>query len=65
MFVWKITSYANRYKAALDRRTLSVYSQPFYTDTYGYKMCARIYLAVDGMGKGTHASLYFVSRFSR
>ena len=60
VLVWKITSYSNRKKAALDGRTLSVYSQPFYTDTYGYKMCARIYLDGDGMGKGTHASLYFV-----
>ena len=26
----------------------------------GYKMCARIYLNGDGMGKGTHVSLFFV-----
>ena len=60
VLLWKITSYANRKKAAQEGRTLSVYSQPFYTDTYGYKMCARVYLDGDGMGKGTHASLYFV-----
>lgn len=26
----------------------------------GYKMCVRIYLNGDGMGKGTHISLFFV-----
>lgn len=26
----------------------------------GYKMCARIYLNGDGMGKGTHVSVFFV-----
>ena len=26
----------------------------------GYKMCARLYLNGDGMGKGTHVSLFFV-----
>ncbi len=26
----------------------------------GYRMCARIYLNGDGMGKGTHISLFFV-----
>uniref|UniRef100_A0A3B3RTN9 MATH domain-containing protein n=1 Tax=Paramormyrops kingsleyae TaxID=1676925 RepID=A0A3B3RTN9_9TELE len=40
--------------------TLSLYSQPFYTGYFGYKMCARVYLNGDGMGKGTHLSLFFV-----
>ena len=39
---------------------MSLYSQPFYTDRYGYKMCGRVYLNGDGMGKGTHLSLFFV-----
>ncbi|XP_028994778.1 TNF receptor-associated factor 3 isoform X2 [Betta splendens] len=34
--------------------------QPFYTGYFGYKMCARVYLNGDGMGKGTHLSLFFV-----
>ncbi|KAK2186784.1 hypothetical protein NP493_189g05023 [Ridgeia piscesae] len=32
----------------------------FYTSQAGYKMCARIYLNGDGMGKTTHVSLFFV-----
>uniref|UniRef100_A0A3Q3A2F5 MATH domain-containing protein n=1 Tax=Kryptolebias marmoratus TaxID=37003 RepID=A0A3Q3A2F5_KRYMA len=34
--------------------------EPFYTGYFGYKMCARVYLNGDGMGKGTHLSLFFV-----
>ena len=40
--------------------TLSLYSQPFYTSRYGYKMCARVYLNGDGAGRGSHVSLFFV-----
>ena len=39
---------------------MSLYSQPFYTDRYGYKMCGHVYLNVDSIGKGTHLSLFFV-----
>ena len=39
---------------------MSLYSQPFYTGRFGYKMCGRVYLNGDGMGKGTHLSLFFV-----
>ena len=39
---------------------MSLYSQPFYTDRCGYKMCGRVYLNGDGMGKGTHLSLFVV-----
>ena len=38
----------------------SLYSTPFYTCRHGYKMCARIYLNGDGLGKGTHLSFFFV-----
>ena len=41
-------------------QVMSLYSQPFYTSRYGYKMCGRVYLNGDGMGKGTHLSLFFV-----
>ena len=39
---------------------MSLYSQPFYTGCYGFKMCGRVTLNGDGMGKGTHLSLFFV-----
>ncbi|XP_077968199.1 TNF receptor-associated factor 3-like isoform X2 [Styela clava] len=58
--VWRIRDYERRKEDAKRGRTLSLYSQPFYTSRYGYKMCTRIYLNGDGMGKGTHISLFFV-----
>ncbi|XP_073783300.1 TNF receptor-associated factor 3 isoform X1 [Danio rerio] len=58
--IWKIRDYKRRKQEAVVSKTLSLYSQPFYTGYFGYKMCARVYLNGDGMGKGTHLSLFFV-----
>ncbi|XP_071807096.1 TNF receptor-associated factor 3-like [Asterias amurensis] len=58
--LWKIKDFSRRKRDADNGKTLSLYSQPFYTSRYGYKMCARVYLNGDGMGKGTHVSLFFV-----
>uniref|UniRef100_A0A8C9W884 TNF receptor-associated factor n=1 Tax=Scleropages formosus TaxID=113540 RepID=A0A8C9W884_SCLFO len=58
--IWKIRDYKRRKQEAVASKTLSLYSQPFYTGYFGYKMCARVYLNGDGMGKGTHLSLFFV-----
>lgn len=60
ILMWKIRDYYRRKQEAKSGRTLSLYSQPFYTSRTGYKMCARVYLNGDGMGKGTHLSLFFV-----
>ncbi|KAJ8308683.1 hypothetical protein KUTeg_013557 [Tegillarca granosa] len=35
-----------------------IYSQPFYTSNHGYMVQASIYLNGDGMGNGSHLSLY-------
>ena len=48
--LWKITNYSKRKADAVAGTTLSLYSQPFYTDRHGYKMCGRVYLNGDGMG---------------
>ncbi|XP_051900274.1 TNF receptor-associated factor 3-like isoform X2 [Pristis pectinata] len=58
--IWKIQDYERRKREAISGKTLSLYSQPFYTSSFGYKMCARVYLNGDGMGKGTHLSVFFV-----
>lgn len=60
ILMWKIRDYSRRKQEAITGRTVSLYSQPFYTSRFGYKMCARLYLNGDGMGKGTHLSLFFV-----
>jgi len=58
--VWKIADFSRKRQEAISGRTPSIYSTPFYTSKTGYKLCARIYLNGDGMGRGTHVSLFFV-----
>eukprot|EP00794_Sanderia_malayensis_P009442 gene9442-10428_t len=58
--IWKIDNYQRRKQDAVMGKTPSLYSPPFYTNRFGYKMCARIYLNGDGKGKGSHISLFFV-----
>ena len=58
--IWKITEFARRRNEAVSGQQVSFYSPCFYTSRYGYKMCARIYLNGDGMGRGTHISVFFV-----
>ncbi|XP_052057910.1 TNF receptor-associated factor 3-like [Mytilus californianus] len=60
ILIWKIMDFARRKNDAVSGRTYSLFSQPFYTGRFGYKMCGRVYLNGDGMGKGTHLSLFFV-----
>lgn len=60
LLIWKIPEIKKRYQDALDHRTLSLYSPPFYTSPHGYRMCIRAYLNGDGTGKGSHISLFFV-----
>ena len=58
--MWKISEYKKRKADAVSNKVASIYSQPFYSSRFGYKMCARVYLNGDGMGKNTHLSLFFV-----
>ena len=60
LLIWKINDYKERKRQAVEGQVLSLYSQPFYTSRYGYKMCARVYLNGDGAGRNTHLSLFFV-----
>jgi hypothetical protein len=60
VLIWKIPDIRRRYRDAIDRRTISLYSPPFYTSPHGYRMCIRTYLNGDGIGKSTHLSLFFV-----
>ncbi|XP_070563447.1 TNF receptor-associated factor 2-like [Ptychodera flava] len=60
VLVWKISNFSKKQQDAISGGTTSVYSPCFFTSRRGYKMCARIYLNGDGMGKGNHISLFFV-----
>ncbi|XP_070561553.1 TNF receptor-associated factor 2-like [Ptychodera flava] len=59
ILTWKITDFERKTQDAISGRTTSLYSPPFFTSRFGYKMCARIYLNGDGIGKGNHVSLFF------
>ncbi|EDO49464.1 predicted protein [Nematostella vectensis] len=59
-YIWKIDEYTRRYQEGVSGKTPSIYSPPFYVGRYGYKACARVYPNGDGMGKGSHLSLFFV-----
>ena len=58
--LWKITNYTKRKADAVAGKTLSLYSQPFYTNRHGYKMCGRVYLNGDGMGENLMHILSFL-----
>ena len=58
--IWKIPQFSQRKADADNGKYTSIFSLPFYTGRYGYKMCLRLYIMGDGIGKGTHLSLFFV-----
>ena len=60
VLLWKISDVSAKIYDSFNEPEKSFYSPPFYTSRHGYKMRARIYLNGDGMGKGTHISLFFV-----
>jgi hypothetical protein len=58
--LWKIKNYQRERQNAINGVKTVLTSPPFYSDEFGYKMCAKIYMNGDGFGKGTHLSLFFV-----
>ncbi len=58
--VWKIPQFSQRMSDAQSGKYTSIFSLPFYTGRYGFKMCLRLYILGDGIGKGNHMSLFFV-----
>ena len=59
-FAWAIDNIAKRKNDAITGRQMSLYSPAFYVHRYGYKICLRLYLNGDGLGKSTHMSLFVV-----
>ena len=56
-FLWRIPEVARRKHDAF---AASIYSPPFYSSGYGYKMCIQAYLNGDGIGFNTHLSMFFI-----
>ncbi len=57
--IWKIPQFSQRMADAQTGKYTSIFSLPFHTGRYGYKMCLRLYILGDGIGKNTHMSLFF------
>ena len=58
--IWKVPQFSQRMEDARTGKYTSIFSLPFYSGRYGYKMCLRLYIPRDGIGRGTHMSLFFV-----
>ncbi|XP_019860774.1 PREDICTED: TNF receptor-associated factor 3-like [Amphimedon queenslandica] len=58
--VWKIPQFSQRMDDARTGKYTSIFSPPFYSSRNGYKICLCLYILGDGIGKGTHMSLFFV-----
>lgn len=58
--IWKINDFENRTNDAIIGKVRALHSAPCFTEKYGYKFCLRLYLHGDGMGRGTHLSLFLV-----
>ncbi len=58
--IWKIPQFSQRRADAQSGKYTSIFSLPFFSGRYGYKMCLRLYILGDGIGKNTHMSLFFV-----
>ena len=58
--LWNIPQFSRTKANAENGKYTSIVSLPFYSGRYGYKMCLRLYIMGDGIGKGTHLSLFFV-----
>ena len=58
--IWRIDNFRHRLDQAKKGKILALHSAPCYTSLNGYKFCIRVYPNGDGMGKGTHLSIYFV-----
>ncbi|GAA6083271.1 TNF receptor-associated factor 1, partial [Tachysurus ichikawai] len=59
-FLWKICNVSQKLREAATGQKSNQYSPAFYTSRYGFKVCMRLYINGDGVGKGTHMSLFFV-----
>ena len=61
VFLWKIQNFRQQFEQARNsEEEIAIFSQPFYTSQYGYKLRLKAYLNGRDRGKGTHLSLYLI-----
>ena len=57
-YVWNIPEVARRLRDSRTGKIYSLYSVPFFTSPFGYKLCLYLYLNGVDDGKGTHHSFF-------
>ena len=58
IFVWKIDSFTEIFRKAKTGEETAIYSDPFHTETYGYKLKVEIHANGFKSGANTHLSVY-------
>nr|XP_056700653.1 TNF receptor-associated factor 2-like [Euleptes europaea] len=56
--VWKVENFSKLLRDSTCGKKRSVYSPVFATHAFGYRLCVRMYPDGDGIGKGSHLSLF-------
>ncbi|XP_033119074.1 TNF receptor-associated factor 2-like [Anneissia japonica] len=56
VLVWKIKNVSQKRRDAISGKHNSLYSPYFFTSRYGYRVCCRIHLNGDGIGKNNYFS---------
>ena len=59
-FVWKMSEFSEILRQAKHGRNNKIDSEPFYTETYGYKLKLSVNPNGDGSGKNTHLSVFVI-----
>uniref|UniRef100_T1JD63 MATH domain-containing protein n=1 Tax=Strigamia maritima TaxID=126957 RepID=T1JD63_STRMM len=57
-YVWKVENFSRHQDEAILGKQLEVYSDPFYSSQFGYKMRLKMYPNGSLNGKGTHLSMF-------
>lgn len=61
VFIWKIDNYRKKMDESSESdEELAIFSPPFYTSQYGYKLKLKAYLNGRDRGRGKHLSLYII-----
>ena len=59
-YIWKIANYYSYMQRSEIDNLSSIFSPPFYSNEFGYKICIRAYPNGDGSGKKEFLSLFIV-----
>ncbi|KAJ8276031.1 hypothetical protein COCON_G00077830 [Conger conger] len=58
VLIWKLADYSRRLQESKLRSNHELFSPPFYSHRYGYRLQVSAFLNGNGSGEGTHLSIY-------